>query len=310
MLKKHAGKIFGFALLALLLGACQSQSEAPSPVLLLVDGREVTLEQFRQSFGKSLAPGQKLSEEERKELERSFLVQVIDRELTLAQADRLGLKVSPDEQEKAIAEARKEYPAGTFEMMLRERGTSLQEWSNDLQKDLLMEKVVRQVVYARLDVTLDEISAYYQSNPKEFKRPDQVRARQIVVSTEEEGQKVLGLLRQGEPFAEMARKYSLSPDSENGGDLGFFAKGEMPPEFEAAVFNLAVGRMSDLVKSEYGYHVFLVEEKRKAAHLSLDDVSSEIREKLLAQKKEKAYQDWLRDLRGQATIEMDWSLLK
>jgi len=299
-----------FFLMLLLLSACKKESEAPSPILLRVDGREVSLEQFHKRFSKSLPQGHKLSEEEREELERSFLVQVIDRELTLAQADRMAIRISPEMHDKAIEEARKEYPAGTFETMLRERGTSLQEWSNDLQEDLLMEKVVHQRVYAKLEVSEQEIADYYKENQKEFDRPDQVRARQIVVSTEEEGQKVLGLLRQGEDFADIARKYSLSPDSNEGGDLGFFAKGEMPPEFEKAVFNLAVGRLSDLVKSEYGYHVFLVEEKRQAAQLTLDDVRDEIRETLLSAKKEKAYQEWLRDLRSQATIEMDWSLFK
>lgn len=310
MPKRISTHVLLVSLCLLLCGACQMQNESESPVLLRVDGREVTLEQFKQRFRKSLPQGQKLSEEERKEMERSFLVQVIDRELSLAQADRMGLKVDPAEHEKAIEETRKEYPAGTFETMLRERGTSLREWSTELKEDLLMEKVVQQSVYSRLEVTEEEIANYYKENIGEFNRPDQVRARQIVVATEEEGQKVLGLLRQGESFATVAREYSLSPDKDDGGNLGFFARGEMPPEFENAVFNLAVGRLSDLVKSEYGYHVFLVEEKRKAAQLSLDEVRSEIRDKLLSTKKEKAYQDWLRELRSQANIEMDWSLLK
>jgi len=310
MLKKNVLLIISFMLLFPLLGACKSETEAPSPVLLRVDGREVTLEQFRDSFGKSLPQGQKLSEEERRELERSFLVQVIDRELSLAQADRMGLKVDNAEHERAIEDTRKEYPAGTFESMLRERETNLKDWSNELRKDLLIEKVVQKSVYSRLEVTPEEVENYYQQNIKEFDRPDQVRARQIVVSSEEEGQKVLGLLRQGEPFAKIAAQYSMSPDADQGGDLGFFAKGEMPPEFEKAVFNLPVGRLSDLVQSEYGYHVFLVEEKRKAARLTLDEVRDEIRETLLSEKKEKAYQEWLRELRSQATIEMDWSLLK
>jgi peptidyl-prolyl cis-trans isomerase C len=178
------------------------------------------------------------------------------------------------------------------------------------EKDLLIEKVVQKAVYSRLDVSSEDVEQYYKENIKDFDRPDQVRARQIVVSTEEEGQKVLGLLRQGESFAAIAGQYSMSPDAKEGGDLGFFAKGEMPPEFEKAVFSLPVGRLSDLVKSEYGYHVFLVEEKREAARLTLDEMRPEIRETLLTEKKEKAYQDWLRELRSQASIEMDWSLLK
>lgn len=308
---RYVGKIVVLLMmLVVFLPACKSQSKGDSPILLKVEGREVSLEQFRQRFSKSLPQGQKLSEEERKELEQSFLVQLIDQELTLAQADRMAITVSTDEHQQAIEEAKREYPAGTFENQLRERDTSLQEWSTALKRDLLIEKVVRQEVYANLAVSEEEIAAYYDENVKAFDRPAQVRARQIVVSTEEEGQKVLGLLRQGEEFAAVARQYSLSPDAAEGGDLGFFAKGEMPAEFEQTVFKLVVGRLSDLVKSEYGFHVFLVEEKREAAQLTIDEVRDEIRGTLLEAKKDEVYQQWLRDLRARATIEMDWSLLK
>ena len=72
----------------------------------------------------------------------------------------------------------------------------------------------------------------------------------------------LRLLRQGEDFAKVAKEHSLSPDREQGGDLGFFAKGEMPPEFDAIVFKLAPGRISDLVQSDYGFHIFLVAHRK------------------------------------------------
>jgi peptidyl-prolyl cis-trans isomerase C len=136
-----------------------------------------------------------------------------------------------------------------------------------------------------------------------------VRARQIVVASRDEGERLLGLLRQGEPFAEVAQKNSLSPDAEQGGDLGFFSRGEMPPEFDAIVFTLPAGRLSDLVRSEYGYHLFLVEERREALRLPLTAVRDEIRDKLLAEKEEQAYQQWPQDLRGRASIEVDWSRL-
>ncbi len=136
-----------------------------------------------------------------------------------------------------------------------------------------------------------------------------MRARQIIVAGEEEGQRVLGLLRQGENFADVAQRYSLSPDAEKGGDLGFFARGEMPPQFEEVVFSLPPGRLSDLVKTDYGYHVFRVEEKRRAQRLTLEQVRERIRSRLLKDKEEKAYREWLLGLSGQATIEVDWTLL-
>lgn len=301
--------ILTLCLLLALLTACDQQDDTSSPVLLRVDGRELSLEQFRQEFSRAQPPGQKLSEEERKEMERAFLAQVIDRELALSEADHLGIIITPAELEKAIAETSKEYPQGTFESALRERGTNLKDWSEELKRNLLMEKIIAEAVYSRVSVSDDEIKSYYDQHKAEFDRPDQVRARQIVVASEEEGQKVLGLLRQGEPFAEVAKQHSMSPDSEEGGDLGFFARNEMPAEFDAVVFKLTPGRLSDLVKSEYGYHVFLVEEQRKAHQLSLVEASDDIRLSLTKTKKARAYQQWLQDLRIRASIEMNWELL-
>lgn len=291
------------------LGACKEKEPPQTQVLVRVDGRSVSLEQFEADLEKSLPADQPVAEEEREEMKRSFLVQVIDRELALAEADRLGVTVSSAEEEEAYQDYRKDYPGNAFEEMLHDRGITLEHWKRELREGLLMEKVLRQTVYSKIKISDKEIADYYDEYREEFDRPEQVRARQIVVNSKEEGERVLGLLRQGEDFAEVARKNSLSPDADQGGDLGFFSRGEMPAEFDAVVFNLAVGRISDLTKSPYGYHIFLVEERRKAMRLSLDAVREEIRQTLRTQKEERAYQDWLHELRGKATIEVNWSLL-
>lgn len=301
--------LFFLLFVLLMFSACRQKEEAAAPVLIHVDGRPVTVEQFKKDFAATLPPGQNLAPEEKEELERSFLVQVIDRELALAEAEHLGITVTPMEVEEALQEYRRDYPAGAFEEMLRERGITLESWQRELTQSLLMEKVVRQAAYSEVTVEEEEVAAHYQEHREDYDRPEQVRARQIVISSEAEGQRILGLLRQGEPFAEMARQHSLSPDGEQGGDLGFFARGEMPPEFDAVVFSLPVGRLSDLVKSEYGFHIFLVEERRKAMRLELKSVQDEIRAGLRAEKEERAYQEWLGKLRGQATIEVNWSLI-
>jgi peptidyl-prolyl cis-trans isomerase C len=118
------------------------------------------------------------------------------------------------------------------------------------------------------------------------------------------------MLRQGKPFSDAAAEYSLSPDAQQGGDLGFFGRGEMPPEFDDIVFDLPINRLSDLVKSEYGYHIFLVEEKRKAARLSKQDAEEEIRSILEGSKKEEVYLSWLQELRARAVIAVDWAQLE
>lgn len=296
--------------LALTLGACKDKPTAEAAtVLLRVDNRTVTLEDFKRDFAKSLPPNQQLSPEERGELERSYLVQTIDRQLALAEGQKLGISVSPQELEAALEEHRRDYPAGGFEQSLLERGITIEQWRKELEERLIMEKVARQIVYTRVEVADKEIDSYFRENRQEFDRPAQVRARQIVVSSEAEGERILGLLRAGGSFESLAKEFSLSPDADDGGDLGFFGRGEMPAEFDATVFNLAIGRLSPLIKSEYGYHIFRVDEKREAVRLTLEQVRGEISDKLRAEKEEAAYEKWLQELRSRASIDVKWSLL-
>ncbi|PLY02861.1 MAG: hypothetical protein C0624_07630 [Desulfuromonas sp.] len=305
----------GLVLLTLLFSvamtACQKTEPPREPqVLLQVNGRTLLLDDFRRGFERSMPEQQALNPEEREELKRNYLRQLIDGQLALAEADRLNVQVSPTEVESLLEEFQRDYPAQEFQQMLQSQKISEQAWRKELIERLRMEKVIRQEVYAGLTVEESEIKTYFRQNREDFERPEQVRARQIVVAREDEGQRVLGLLRQEEPFAEVAQKYSLSPDSEQGGDLGYFSRGQMPDAFDDVVFTLPVGRLSDLVKTEYGYHIFLVEERRKAQRLTLSEVHDDIEMLLRREKEANAYQAWLQKLGSEAVIDVDWSLLR
>jgi len=294
-----------------LLGGCEAEPVAEQKVpLIKINDQEIYKNEFLAEFEKSLQKDQPLSSIEREELQRSFLVQLIDRELIHGEAKRLGITVTDADVDAALQGYLEDYAGGSFETMLKERGVSMQAWRNELKESLIMEKLLEQAVYPGIDITAMEVAAYYESNRDQFDRPAQVRARQIVVASETEGQEVLNLLHQGRSFSEIAAEYSLSPDSQNGGDLGFFGRGEMPPEFDEVVFNLPVNRLSDLVKTEYGYHIFMVEEKRKAMRLSKKEAEEEIRAILENQKKEEVYLDWLQGMRAGAVIAVDWAQLE
>jgi parvulin-like peptidyl-prolyl isomerase len=280
------------------------------PALIVINDQEISRADFLGDFEQSLQKDQQLSGIEREELQRSFLVQLIDRELIHGEARRLNIALTEADVETALQGYREDYPGSSFEEMLAERGLTLEAWREELKESLIMEKLLEQAVYSRVVVLDEEVAAYFKANRDQFDRPEQVRARQIVVADEAEGQEVLGLLRQERSFAEIAAEYSLSPDAEQGGDLGFFGRGEMPPEFDAIVFDLPVKRLSDLVKSEYGYHIFLVEEKRKAKRLNKKEASEEIRAILESRKKEEVYLAWLQDLRARAVISVDWAQLE
>lgn len=296
--------------LAFVGAGCRSEPLPEVNTFIQINDKRISKAEFDRAFERTLLPEQHLSAEERLELQRSFLVQLIDRELIYLEAGQLGIDVSTEDLDRAMQEHYRGYPDDSFQAMLRERGMTVESWQAELRQSLIMEKLLNEVVYASVVVAEEEIAAYYKDNHADFDRPAQVRARQIVVAEEAVGQKVLGLLRQGEDFADVAAEYSLSPDAEQGGDLGFFGRGRMPAEFDEAVSDLPVGRLSDLVKSEYGYHIFLVEEKRSAARLSQKDAQDEIRRILETRKQEEAYQGWLQDLRSRSAIEVDWNQLE
>ena len=294
-----------------LVAGCNSEPVVEKvPPLIRINDQEISKAEFLAAFDKSLQKDQPLSGIEREELQRSFLVQLIDRELIHGEARRLNVTLSEEGVETALQSYRQDYPDSSFETMLQERGLSLQFWREELKESLIMEKLLEQAVYSKILVTDMEVAAYFEDNRSQFDRPAQVRARQIVVADEGKGQEILGLLRQGQSFADVAAEYSLSPDAQHGGDLGFFGRGEMPPEFDEIVFDLPVKRLSDLVKSEYGYHIFLVEEKRKAARLSKQEATEEILSILEGRKKEEVYLGWLQDMRARAVIAVDWAQLE
>lgn len=296
-------------LAVLLLVACGAEPPAGSRPLLTINDRKISKPEFTAAFATTLKPGQVLSAAEQLDLERAFLTQLIDRELTLDEARRRGLSIAPTELAAAVEEHRHDYPAADFEAMLKERGLTLEQWRGELEQSLLQDKLVKQVVGERGRVGEAEIDRYYAEHRADFDRPAQVHARQIVVSERAEGERLLDQLRKGGNFAALAGQHSLSPDAGQGGDLGFFGRDEMPPEFDA-VFDLPVGRPSPLVKSDYGYHIFLVVEKRPAARLSRKEAEREIRIRLEAERREAIYQEWLQALRGKAAVEVDWRQLE
>ncbi|NJC87050.1 MAG: hypothetical protein FIB02_00715 [Desulfuromonas sp.] len=298
----------GLSVAFLVLG-CSRDPAAQSRPLVRINERQITLAEFKTAFSRTVKPGQVLSAGERQDLERAFLSQLVDRELTLDEARRRALVITLAELDAALEEHRRDYPAGGFETMLKERGLTLEDWRRELTQNLLLDKLIDQVVGERGRVGEMEIDTYYAAHRADFDRPAQVRVRQIVVADQAEGARVLARLRKGEAFAEVAKNVSLSPDAAKGGDLGFFGRDEMPPEFDA-VFSLPVGKVSSLVKSDYGYHIFLVEEKRPAARLDRQAAAREIRALLEAERRESVYQEWIQELRGKATVEVDWRQLE
>ncbi|SEA80828.1 foldase protein PrsA [Desulfuromusa kysingii] len=297
-------------LLLLLLLSCQSQEQQPQGLLLEVGQRQLTLQQFNRELQETYPDISALTDEEQLQLKKQLLKQIIDRELILGEAARLNVQITPDELDAALTEVRGRYSKEEFEKVLAQTGKTLDSWLAALRLRLLTTKVAQVAQTAAVQVSDSECEDYYRNQREEFRRPVEIRARQMLFSTREEASRVHKMIKEGGDFATLAQKYSQSPDRESGGALGYFSAGQLPVEFDEVLFKLPVKQVSDPVESPYGFHLFVVERKRKAGLRPYAVVKDEIAAQLYQQKEEAAFHLWLEGLQETTETHINWELLQ
>ena len=149
-------------------------------------------------------------------------------------------------------------------------------------------------------ITDDEVKAAYDREASKIQVSERVRARHILVATEKEAQDVLARVQKGEKFDEVAKKISLDGSKDYGGDLGYFSEEEMVPEFSKAAFALQVGQVSEPIKTDYGWHIIKVEDRKQGGPQPFEQVKNGIRAVLTRKK----VQDIVVQLREAAKIEV------
>lgn len=149
-------------------------------------------------------------------------------------------------------------------------------------------------------VTEEEIKAAYDAEAARVAQTERIRARHILVASEKEAQDILGQIKGGAKFEDLAKKYSLDGSKDFGGDLGYFTAPEMVPEFSKAAFALKAGDVSDPVKTDFGWHIIKLEDRKMGAAQPYDQVKPAIRTVLLRKK----LQDVMAGLRQTANVEI------
>lgn len=174
----------------------------------------------------------------------------------------------------------------------------------EAKKNILQQYAVDQAVKGA-KVSDEDAKEYYEKNKDMFKTEEEVRARHILVKEEEEARNIADEIKGGKEFADAASEYSTCPSKSNGGDLGSFGKGKMVPEFDQAVFGLEVGELSHIVKTQFGYHLIKVEEKKEASVKPFEEVKHQIVNYLIRQQRTLKYTEATSKLRENATIEVN-----
>ena len=170
-----------------------------------------------------------------------------------------------------------------------------------LEQEFLADHLTFLELRDRTVVTEEEIEAYFETHEQEYRY--EYRVSHILVSTLEEAQNVQKLL-EGNSFAWVANRHSIDPVARRGGDLGYLSKGNMIPEFESTIFDMEPGEVSDIVKSDFGYHLIkLVGMRESLVTVDPADVRAQIVNMLIMEKREKAYEAFLKSLRSGADVE-------
>ena len=149
----------------------------------------------------------------------------------------------------------------------------------------------------KMDETDEFMQAFYKENPQHFEKGETVHAKHILVDSEEKAQDIMNKITAGDIyFEDAAKEFSSCPSNAQGGDLGEFGKGQMVPEFDQAVFAAEVGKVVGPVKTQFGYHLIKVEDKKDASVTPFDEVKEQIRANLLQQKQNQAYTEKYKEL--------------
>jgi len=291
----------------LLLTACpQQQKPSQDPAVVATVNGEVLK---RVDFEKLLAREAQAMEgngprtpEQVEPYKQALLETLIERALLLQAAAAAGVTVTTEEVDRRVLALSSEYPAGTFDEALAKSGTSRAALTRSTREQLTIEKLLTQEVHSRVAVTEEQVRTYYDEHAADFTEAEQVHAQQIVVKGLDEAKRVQAQLWQGKKFQDLARRYSLSPDARVGGDLGFFARGSMPPAFDEVVFKLSVGGTSEVVSTEYGFHLFRVLEKKPGRKRELTEVRGLIEERMLSTLRADAQKAYVAALRAKAAI--------
>ncbi len=290
----------------LLAGCSGGKPPSPgSPPLAEVNGETITVDQLnhRMTF-LNLGFTNQSAGGPAGDAKIEALSQLIEETMYLQEAKRLKIQVFPKEVDKYLAHLFSEYPDGVLDGALSRSGLTRQEFRAEAERKLTFEKLIETEVYSKLTADEARLKRYFEEHKKEFHRAMQVRARQIVVDSEASARSILEKLKAGADFAALAKKLSLSPDGENGGDLGYFSKGEMPPEFDEVVFRMKPGELSGVVHTPYGFHIFLVEDVKKAVDPDFEEVKGLVKQRLLSEMGEEAYLKWQAGLRERTSIEI------
>jgi len=286
-------------------------------VVAKVNGKDITegdiqkvLGMFMKQMAGQIPPDQ--MKEALLSIRERILDELIMRSVVLDEVTKQGISLSDAEFNADKAEMAKELPQGaTLESYMAETGTT----ETEMREQMAARKMIMAIAEKLAKPSAEEIQTYYDKNKESFNQGESVNASHILIKvdpTEDDAAKtakrtrIEGLRKQlleGADFKEIAKANSDCPSASGGGDLGSFGRGQMVPAFEEAAFTQPVGKVGEVVETQFGYHLILVSGRTEAKTLEFNEVKSDISDTLNSQKKQDAVREFVEGLRAKATVQ-------
>jgi peptidyl-prolyl cis-trans isomerase C len=284
-----------------------------------VNGIPITTQELNRSFQAHVqVPYSTVQEDPRaKEILRQILDNLIDRELLLQQAKSLKMAVPPQQVDAQMQQLAERFPSPeAFEQALTAQNFTVDTVKKDVENQMLRQQLVKKEILDKVNVSARDVQSFYDKNKNKYVEEEQVRARHILIKVPQEvspaedaklkgrADDALKRAKKGEDFAALAKELSDDGSKETGGDLGFFPRGRMVAGFEEAAFALQPGQMSEIIRTQFGYHIIKVEERKAGRALPFDEAKGQVKEDLTQEQTYERYQQYVAGLRGKAKVEV------
>lgn len=281
----------------------------------VISKRNFDLE-FLRAKQRFVRQGQTPGDTQLKALKKEALERLIDRELLYQGAVKNGTKVEESLVDEQLSKIKKGFPsADKFKNMLKGIKLTESELRSQLKKNLAIQQFIDKKFSRNTTVSDKEIKAYYDSNPGAFKQPGQVKASHILIKVASGASKkekaaarkkieaIKKRLDKGEDFADLAKKVSEGPSSVKGGDLGYFRRGQMVKPFEEVAFVLKPGEVSDIVETDFGFHIIKSVDKKSGGTTAYGEVKDRLSRYMKQQKVREKVTAVIRELKTKAKVE-------
>ncbi len=261
--------------------------------------------------------GGQVPAERRDEILRGVLDQLVTYHVLAQEAHRRNLDATDQEVQQRVTEIRQQFPnEQAFSTALKQRGMDPRQFESDTRNDITVGKLMQAEAANATLVGEQEAKEFYDKNPDKFRQPEQVRASHIFKRVPPGAdaaarqkiraslEPVLTQVKGGADFAELAKKNSDDGSAQAGGDLNYFGRGQMVPEFEKVAFELKPGQTSGIVESQFGFHIIKVTERRAGRTAPFVEVKEQIANYLKQQRQQEKTNALIEQLKAKSKIEI------